>query len=124
MEDYKKYIIMALIYLAVIFAVYFLYETLQRRRAAAVNKSSHINRRGRNKLYFFYRLFRNTPGIRKTFSKVIANTESIYPSDQMSINKEATKIMLKSVGFAGAIMAASTALSRGDLWYLLMGALT
>ena len=124
MEDYKKYIIMALIYLAVIFAVYFIYETIQRRRAAVVNKSSHINRRGRNKLYFFYRLFRNTPGIRKTFSKVIANTESIYPSDQMSINKEATKIMLKSVGFAGAIMAASTALSKGDLWYLLMGALT
>lgn len=124
MEDYKNYIIMALLYLAIIFAVYFVYETVRKRRVAVINKSSHINGRGKNKLYFFYRLFRAAPGIRKTFSRVIANTESVYPSDQMSINKEATKIMLKSTGFAAVIMAASVILSRGDLWYLLMGVMT
>ena len=104
MEDYKNYIIMALLYLAIIFAVYFVYETVRKRRVAVINKSSHINGRGKNKLYFFYRLFRAAPGIRKTFSRVIANTESVYPSDQMSINKEATKIMLKSTGFAAGLV--------------------
>lgn len=53
MEDYKNYIIMALLYLAIIFAVYFVYETVRKRRVAVINKSSHINGRGKNKLYFF-----------------------------------------------------------------------
>ena len=43
MEDYKNYIIMALLYLAIIFAVYFVYETVRKRRVAVINKSSHIN---------------------------------------------------------------------------------
>ena len=35
MEEYKNYIIMALLYLGIIFAVYFIYEAIRKRRAVS-----------------------------------------------------------------------------------------
>lgn len=123
MENFKQYLFLVAGVLILIFAVYFIYESIQKRRNIAINKNQKINS-GRNRFFIFYKIFRTVPVIKKTFARVIVNTESVYPADQMSINKEATKLMMKSVGFAAAIIIATAVLSKGDLWYLLMGILT
>lgn len=121
--DYSKFIYIAIAYVAIVIVVFLIYTAVQKRRAVKINKSNTINKRGKNKLYAFYKIFRTLPGVKKTFKKVIDNTESIYPADMVSVNKEATKIMMKSVGFAGIIILVSLLMSQGDLWYMLMGIL-
>lgn len=122
MGNYRNWIYMALIFVVVIIAGSIIYARLQKRRETRINKSSSLNRKsGKNRLIFFYRLFYATPGIRKIFDKVIDNTKSVFPSDTMSINKEATKIMLKTLGMSAAVIIITMSFAKGDMWYLLMG---
>lgn len=119
--NYTMFVYLGIAYVVLVCAIFFIWRAIQARRAIKVNKSSTINKRGKNKFYLFYKIFRTFPGIKKTFKKVLDNTESIYPADMMSINREATKIMLKAVMFAAIIIISTFVLSKGDLWYICMG---
>lgn len=122
MGNYINWIYAAMIFLVIIIAGSVIYMRLQNLRARRINKNSSLSRRStKNRLIFFYRLFEAIPGIRKVFEKVVDNTKSVFPSDTMSINKEATKIMLKTTGISAAVMIVTMFFSRGDIWYMLMG---
>lgn len=119
----KNFLIMAFVYIAAIFIVFFIYRIITNRRNVQINKSQTINKRGKNKFYPFYKLFHNTPGFRKVFDKILKETEMIYPSDAMSVNREATKLTMKALGFALGIALGSILLAKGDLLFSCMGIL-
>lgn len=121
MNQYAKYLIIAALYIVIVFVVFGCYRFFVKRRENKINKSSKINKQGKNRLFLFYKLFMVTPGINKIFTKVLRNTESVYPSDALSVNREATKIMLKSMSFSVIVILISAVTCGGDLLFFLMG---
>lgn len=122
MGEYSKWIYIVVSYVFAVSAIYIVHNRLKANHEKRINKSSSINRHStKNRLYLFYRLFRVMPGINKIFAKVIASTESVYPADVMSVNKEATKIMLRTSGISAGIAMVTLLVSQGDVWYILMG---
>lgn len=119
----KTFIMMALLYIVAIFAVYFIYRMISNRRTAEINKSTTINKKGKNKLFVFYKLFRAIPGFNKIFDKILRETEMIYPSDPLSVNREATKITLKAMILSICVAMASILMAKGDLLFSCMGIL-
>lgn len=119
--NYSVFVYIAIAYVSLVTIIFVMYRAIQKRRAEKININKRLNSRGRNKFYFLYRLFKVIPFVNKLFNKVIKNTEAVYPADQMSINKEATKTMMKSMGLSGAAILATLFMANGDLWYLLMG---
>ncbi|MEE1255639.1 MAG: hypothetical protein UHN47_03890 [Lachnospiraceae bacterium] len=119
--NYSAFVYIAIAYMILVAIIYVIYRAIQKKRAEKININQKLNSRGRNKFYFLYRLFKVIPFVNKLFNKVIKNTEAVYPADQMSINKEATKTMMKSMGISGAAILATLFLAKGDLWFLLMG---
>ena len=119
--NYSVFVYIAIAYIALVTIIFVIYRAIQKRRAEKININKKLNSRGRNKFYFLYRLFKVIPFVNKLFNKVIKNTEAVYPADQMSINKEATKTMMKSVGLSVAAILATILMANGDIWYLLMG---
>ncbi len=113
----------ALLCFAVIFIGVGIYLSATRKhREKRINKANALNKHsGRNRLHFFYRLFLVTPGLNRIFHKVIIDTESVYPADMMSVNKEATKVMLKNLLIVVLLSGFTVYFTRGDLWYLIMG---
>ncbi len=122
MGEYSIWSYIVVIYIVMLAGIIIVNKRMKSRREYRINKSSSINRHStKNRLYLLYRLFRVTPGINRVFAKVVANTESVYPADMMSINKEATKTMLKASCISIGIAAFTLYAAKGDLWYLLMG---
>lgn len=119
--NYSVFIYTAVAYIVLVMTIFLIYMAVQKRRAKKININKKLNSRGKNKFYFLYRLFKVIPFVNKIFYKVIKNTESVYPADQMSIYKEATKTMMKSMGLAGVAILATLFMADGDLWYLMMG---
>ena len=77
------------------------------------------NKNKRNNLYFAYALFTKTPIINKEFAKVKAQVRLLYPADEMSINTEATRIMLKNVRNSLLIILLGAIFCNGDLYFLI-----
>lgn len=120
--NYSRWMIAAMLFAGSIAFIGAFYAVMSRRRAKWLNKSSQLDRHsGSNMFYFLYRLFKATPGLNRIFHKVIMDTESVFPADPMSVNKEATKVMLKNLRLAGALILFTFAFAKGDLWYLAMG---
>lgn len=120
-RDYTVFIYFAVGWLVLTVILFLIYQFTSKRRTLKINKSDTINKNGRNSLYFLYRFFRICPGIKKVFKRVLDNTESVYPADVMSVNREATKVMLKATGFSIVIGIATVFLSNGDFYYICMG---
>lgn len=104
--------------------VYAVYMSHNKKRAKDINKSDTINKKGKNKLYVFYRLFRATPGFNRIFQKILLETEMIYPSDPMSVNREATKITLKALILSVGTAFVTILFAQGSILYVCMGILT
>lgn len=117
----KNYIFFIIAYLLTVTVVYAVYRAIAAKKNKAINKSKYINQRGRNKFYLFYKLFRNTPFFKKVFQKIKKQTEMIYPSDPISVNKEATKITLRALLLAVGIAVVTITFGRGNLLVSCMG---
>ena len=50
MQEYKKYILLAGVFLIVMIFIYYGYQILQIKRRETINKSHTINQKGKNKL--------------------------------------------------------------------------
>lgn len=122
MEGYDNWMI-GMVFFAVVFMGISIFLSITRKnRIKQINKENALNKHsGRNMLHFFYRLFLVTPGINRIFHKVIIDTESVYPADMMSVNKEATKLMLKNLLIVLLLSGFTVFFTRSDLWYLIMG---
>ena len=95
----------------------------QKREEERFNKKITVKGSGKNYLYYFFVFFKHCPGLRKYFDKVMKTTESIYPADQMSINKKATKMMLSNVLQSIIILFVISLMAQGDVFYIAMGVL-
>lgn len=111
----------ASVILCTILVIYMFYN---KKRAKDINKSDTINKKGRNKLYLFYRIFKVVPGFNRIFQKILLETEMIYPSDSLSVNREATKITLKALTVSVGIAVLTCVVSQGNFLYSCMGILT
>lgn len=120
MEVYRKVLLIAVIGFIATAAVFTVYLTYQKMRTQKLIRSPSINRK-KNNLYFFFWVFSNTPLLKIAFKKVLIDTETIYPSDRMSINQEATKTMLKSSLIVAVMIIYTLFMAKGDLWFLGMG---
>lgn len=89
-----------------------------------INKRMKPKSRTRNYLHIAFLFFIHAPIIRKYFDKVLRTVGSIYPADQMSINKKATRMMLGNIIFAGLIAIVISVFSNGDIFFVAMGILT
>lgn len=119
----KTFLMMASLYIVAILVTFIIYRLFSKNRAVEINKSRTINKKGKNKLYVFYKLFRATPGFKKIFDKILRETEMIYPADVMSVNREATKITLKALLMSIGIALATLFMAKGDLLFNCMGIL-
>ena len=119
----KTFLMMASLYIVAILVTFIIYRLFSKNRAVEINKSRTINKKGKNKLYVFYKLFRATPGFKKIFDKILRETEMIYPADVMSVNREATKITLKALLMSLGIALATLLMAKGDLLFTCMGIL-
>ncbi len=122
MEGYDNWMIALIIFAVIFMGIGIFLSVTGKNREKRINKAYALNKHsGRNRLHFLYRLFMITPGINRIFHKVIMDTESVFPADMMSVNKEATKVMLKNLLIAGILAVFTVVFTRGDLWYLIMG---
>lgn len=103
--------------------VYLILMLKQRREVDRFNKKITVKGNGKNHLYYFFVFFNKVPILNKYFKKVLKTTESIYPADQMSINKKATQMMLKNLIMSIGIMVGITLIAQGDIFYIGMGVL-
>jgi len=119
-----KTLIFVIVSLLILLIVLLQIQRYLQKKEERFTKTIKSRGKGKNKLYFAYKFFTKTPFINKYFAKVLRNTESIYPSDPISVNKAATEMMIKTISKSVLIIIASVILAGGDLVYTLIGIMT
>ncbi len=104
--------------------VILLYLKRKQKKRDRIDKKIQKGSGSKNRLYILYLVFRHAPILNKYFDKVLKETESIYPADQMSVNKKATSLMLRNLIIATVIFIFMIIVSQGDVFYISMGALS
>ena len=80
------------------------------------DRSSHI--------FWLYRIFTNTPGLRTFFNKYKRRLALLYPADARDINRKATEMMAKAMLGGILVVLAIVILAQGDLFYTLLSLTT
>lgn len=113
-----------------VFVIYFVYALYYRQRVMKM-KSKEIGTRKNSTahqkntfLFVMYRVFTTAPFIKRYFRKVLRKTQTLYPSDMLSVNKRATKIMLKALLVMFACIIGGIIVSGSDLYYIFSTILT
>ena len=115
-------VVWGIILLAVL--VYFLYNRRKKNKDESIDFSFMTEGRKMGYTAMFYRFFQNAPFFRKEFQKLQNRVRMLYPSDEMSINREVTKIMTRAFFWFVLILVGSILLSRGDVFFILFGIFT
>lgn len=124
MAEFYKYGMIGIFGLAFALGiVYLILKAKQKKDVDRFNKKITVRGNGKNHLYYFFVFFTKCPILNKYFQKVMKTVESIYPADQLSINKKATTMMLKNLITSVLILIAIIFLGRGDVFYMAMGVL-
>lgn len=92
---------------------------LEHRRKNAKEPKKKGN--GKNRLYFLYLLYSSVPGISKLFARLKKQVATIYPADNLSINKKATNIMTSAMIIALGGTVFSWIVTGNDIFYGFMG---
>jgi len=77
-------------------------------------------KRGRNHLYYVYRFFNAFPITRRYFNKFQARLSSLYPADQMELNRMTTGVMLRALLISAACFGILLFFCKGDLFFILI----
>lgn len=99
-------------------AYFYLDRYIKNHRGAITAKSSKRSMKG---IFWMYRIFSQTPLLKRYFHKIRTNLEINYPADEMSVKRKATLDMGKCVGAAIAIIALVIIMARGDWFFICMG---
>lgn len=81
-------------------------------------------KKGRNYLYPFTKLFMKLPFLKKSFEKEKKRVMLIYPGEIMAINQKVTKDMLLSLLTSFLILVVFLLLSNGDMYFIGFGCVT
>ncbi len=72
-------------------------------------------------IFFLYKIFSQTPFLKRYFSKIVTYLEINYPADELSIRRRATLDMGKCVGAAILGIVLVVFMSGGDWFFICMG---
>lgn len=72
-------------------------------------------------IFWLYKIFSQTPLVKRYFNKIKTNLEINYPADEMSVRRKATLNMAKCVGAAFAIIILVIVMAQGDWFFICMG---
>ena len=131
MSSTTKLLIAFMCVLIIVFIVFcvLIYSTSKRARkkeqvkAIGTRKRSAKERRN-TFLFVMYRIFTTFPLTKKYFHKIVRKTHSLYPSDMISVNQKATRLMLNAVFVMFACIILGVLVSGADLYYILATILT
>ncbi len=76
----------------------------------------------KNRLYALKKIYMATPVIKRYFSKLKKKYRSIFPADEVTIDSKVTKQMTKCLIIAIAILIGVCFICKGDIPYMLIGA--
>lgn len=117
-----RQIIIVLFTILIILAGSFLYMYIQnQRKLNAVRMVQRTRVSNRNYLYNAMRLFSSIPYLKTQLAKIRNKLRNVYPADDITINLQATKIMLRATLISMAAIIILLFASRGDLVFLFMG---
>lgn len=107
----------------ILLAVIALLVVLRKKRAVQKSMGFTPKKRGngRNRLYLLYTIYRNFPLVDKFFARLRRNVSTLYPADNLSINKKATSIMNLSIIVAIVGTVGSWAITGNDIYYGFLG---
>jgi hypothetical protein len=111
-----------LFYSALVIMIVAVFFTFIRKNIKKKRGNKYIKEvKGRNKLYLLYRFFSTCPVLKNEFSKVRLRASLLYPSDDVQVNREATKLMLKPSIIFVAITTLSILFGRNDIYFIVLG---
>lgn len=107
---------------AAIIAVSIAYFLLDRSIKKNKDRIKAINNKKSLKgLFWLYRIYSQTPVLKRYFDKIMINLKINYPADDISIKRKATMDMSKCVGASAAIICLIIIIARGDWFFICMG---
>lgn len=113
-------LIFVAIYTILIMAGLFFWK--QKKRSGPTSDMKIVKfEKKKNKYYQLYKLFNTVPGIRNEFAKVKESVRLIYPTDQITINEESVKLMMKPFGLFVGISIFSFIINEGEFYPVILG---
>ncbi len=111
-------IIIGVITIAAGIATIVLYRQGRNKVSVVVEKDRSSN------IFWLYRIFVNTPGLKNFFNKYRRRLALLYPADSRDINRKATEMMGKAMIGGIIVVIAIIVLAQGDLFYTLLSLTT
>ncbi len=72
-------------------------------------------------IFWLYRIFSQTPVLKRYYTKIRNYLEINYPADEMSIRRKATLTTAKCLGFAFGVIVIVFVMAKGDWFFICMG---
>lgn len=100
--------------------IYLYLRTEKRRKANKARASINLGQKKdvKNRLFFLYRIYRQTPLLNRYLNKVINTYRASTPTDEVSLQKKATWTLTKAVGISLITTILILILGRKDIPYL------
>ena len=99
--------------------------TKRRKRANSVSKNLTISekRNTKNHLYLLYRIYLVTPVVKRYFLKLKSRYRTLFPADEVTLNKKTTERMTFCLLICLGIFCLTCIMCKGDLFFVLTGLL-
>ena len=104
----------------VVVGALYIYLTISIRKNNAL-RTTKGSKAGMKGIFWLYRIFSQTPVLKRYYSKIKVFLEINYPADDMSVRRKATLTTAKCVGGALLIVIAVCILAKGDWFFICMG---
>lgn len=121
MIRYIPYITLAL---AAVLGAYLVFH-IHKNKRQRVSRTLHFKKNKSQRYYYYlYRMYSNTPLIKRFFLKMKAQITSIYPADTIDINIKATRDFSMALGGSLLIGLIIILMSGGDAFFIGIGLAT
>lgn len=104
--------------IVVAIAYILLTKQIKKRSGMIVAKNTKASMKG---IFWLYRIFSQTPILKRYYGKIRTNLEINYPADELSVRRKATLTMAKCVGGCIVIIFLVCIMARGDWFFICMG---
>ncbi len=115
----NQWLIILGVAIVVVSIAYFVTDRLIRKSKNRIRiKSSNFSLKG---IFWLYRIFSQTPVLKRFYAKIRTNLEIKYPADELSIRRKTTLTMAKGVCLALVVIVAIIIMAQGDVFFMAMG---
>lgn len=99
--------------------LYFLLDRYIRNHTKQI--AAKNSKRSMKGIFWLYRIFSQTPLLKRYYAKIRTHLEINYPADEMSVRRKATLDMAKCLGAAILIIVVVVVMAKGDWFFICMG---